>query len=318
MQRRQMLKLAGMSAVATMAAAQPAANLPVLDTHIHLYDPLRPGGIPWPEKSDGVLYKPALPKRYMGEAARFGVVGAIAVECSPLRSDNQWLLQVATSHAEIVGVIGDLDPCEANFRADLERLHADPLFLGFRYGNLWGRDLAVDLAKPGFVEGLQALAAAGLTFESANPDARLIAALRRVVDAVPDLRVVVDHLPHAKAPTEDAARAGWWADLRALAASPHVYIKLSEIPVRNNRKLVTAPAAYKPALDELCNVFGEDRVMFGSDWPNSEHVASYAETFAMVRGYMAEKTAVAQEKYFFHNSVAAYKWKPRRGDQRAL
>lgn len=316
MQRRQWLKLAGMSAMGLAAHAESA--LPVLDAHIHLYDPLRPGGVPWPEKSDTVLARPALPARYMREAARFGVVGAVAVECSPLSADNQWLLDMAAAHEEIVGVIGNLDPCAVNFDAELERLHAQPLFLGFRYGNLWGRDLAADLEKPGFIEGLKKLAQAGLTFESANPDARLIAALRRVAERVPELRMVVDHLPHATVPTEAAVRAAWWADLRALAANPRVYVKLSEIPVRVDGRLETAPSFYQPQLDKLCALFGEDQLIFGSDWPNSDHVASYAETFALVEGCMAGRSAAARAKYFWRNSVAAYRWKPRRANQPAV
>jgi L-fuconolactonase len=307
-----MLKMAGMTVTATaFAAAETALSIPVLDAHIHLFDPLRPGGVLWPEETDAVLYKPALPQRYMHEAARLGVVGAIAVECSPLGSDNQWLLNLAAHHPEMVGVVGNLDPCAENFRADLERLHGDPLFLGFRYGNLWGRDLAADLSKPGFMDGLKALAEAGLTLESANPDPRLIGALRRVADAVPTLRVVVDHLPHAVVPAERAARDAWWADLQALAATPRVFIKLSEIPLRDHGKLVTARSAYQPALDALWAVFGEDKVIFGSDWPNSDHVASYAETFAIVQSYMATKTTAAREKYYWRNSLAAYRWRPR-------
>jgi predicted TIM-barrel fold metal-dependent hydrolase len=321
MRRREVLKLAGLSAAtAALGNAVSAAALqtPVIDAHIHMYDPLRPGGVPWPEKTDAVLYKPTLPARYEDESARFGAVGAIAIECSPLASDNQWLLNVAASHPVMVGVVGDLAPGTESFAADLARLHANPLFLGFRYGNLWGRDLASDLEKPGFIDGLKALADAGLVFESANPDPRLIAALRKVAERVPGLRIVVDHLPHAAVPAEQAARDAWWADLHALAARPGVFIKLSEIPVRTNGILVTDTRSYKPALDALWDVFGEDRILFGSDWPNSDHVASYAQTFGIVRGYIDGKPAAAREKYFWKNSIAAYRWRPRRSNQPLL
>ena len=70
---------------------------PIIDAHIHLFDPTRPGGVPWPEKDDAVLYKPSTPERYVAISAKFGVVGAIAIEASPLASDNQWLLNVAAT-----------------------------------------------------------------------------------------------------------------------------------------------------------------------------------------------------------------------------
>jgi predicted TIM-barrel fold metal-dependent hydrolase len=329
MQRRDVLKLAALSAgAATLhgaATAMPLAysglsigNTPVIDAHIHLFDTLRPGGVPWPEKSDTALYKPALPERYVGESAAFGVVGAIAIEASPLASDNQWLLNVAANHPVIVGVVGDLVPGSPSFMTDLERLHGNALFLGLRYGNIWNRDLAVDLENPGFIDGLKALASAGLIFESANPDPRLIDAIVEVAERVPDLKIVIDHLPHAPVPTEADARDHYWANLRLLAASPRVFIKLSEIPVRVNGKLMTDPHFYQASLDALWDIFGEDHILFGSDWPNSDHVATYAQTFGIVRGYIARKSAEAQAKYFWKNSITAYRWKRRRANQPAL
>ncbi len=329
MQRRDVLKLAALSAgelalrrsaaALSLSAPSPASStVPIIDAHIHLFDPLRPGGVPWPEKSDAVLYKPALPARYGSESAAQGIVGAIAIEASPLASDNQWLLNVAANHPVIVGVVGDLIPGTPSYLGDLERLHGDSLFLGFRYGNLWNRDLAEDLEKPGFVDGLKALAAAGLVFESANPDPRLIGAILEVAERVTDLRIVIDHLPHATVPTEQAAREEYWANLRVLAGSPRVFVKLSEIPLRVNGKLVTDQHAYKAQLDAIWDVFGEDHILFGSDWPNSDHVATYAQTLGIVRGYMAGKSAGAREKYFWKNSIAAYKWRARRTDQPTL
>jgi predicted TIM-barrel fold metal-dependent hydrolase len=318
MLRRDALKLAAFGAAALAldhrALAAPSRH-PIIDAHIHLFDPTRPGGVPWPTKDDTALYKPALPARYQVMSAPFGVVGAIAIEASPLPSDNQWLLDLAAKNPNIVGIIGDLIPGPPSYTGDLERLHRNPLFLGFRYGNLWNRDLAIDLEKPGFIDGLKALAQAGLVFESANPDPSLIRAIRKVAERVPGLRIVVDHLPHAPVPKEPAALDDYWRNLHALAERPGVYVKLSEIPVIANGKLVTDPQFYRDPLDRIWNVFGEDRILFGSDWPNSDHVAPFADTLAIVRGYISKKSPAAQEKYFWKNSIAAYKWRARTPDQ---
>ena len=324
-ERRETLKLlacvAGSLALEPSLAASPQpapVRVPIIDAHIHLFDPTRPGGIPWPTPDDTVLYKPALPQRYASISAPFGVVGAIAVEASPRASDNQWLLKVAAENPVIVGVVGDLVPATGSYLADLERLHADPLFLGFRYGNLWDRNLSVDLDKPGFIDGLKALAQAGLVFESANPDAVLIGAVLKVAERVPDLTIVIDHLPHAPIPEDKAARDEYWANLERLAKRPRVFVKLSEIPVRVNGALVTDLSHYQSALDAIWGVFGEDRLFFGSDWPNSDHVATYKETFSLVHAYIAQKRAAVAEKFFWKNSLAAYHWRRRTPDQPAL
>src|ERR1700749_2856351 len=107
MKRRKFLTLAaavaGGSAASRMAAALPAA-IPIIDTHIHLFDPGRPGGVPWPPKNDAAVYKAALPDRYAKLARPFDIVGAIVVEASPLASDNDWVLAQAADHPIIVGM----------------------------------------------------------------------------------------------------------------------------------------------------------------------------------------------------------------------
>ena len=317
MERRRFLKL-GVGAAAGMAtSASSSATLRVIDTHIHLFDPRRPGGIPWPEKSDPIFH-PALPERYAGLAKPFGIVGAIAVEASPLAADNDWVLNLIANQPIMVGFVGDLAPGTSGFAADLDRLHANPLFLGIRCGNLWNRDLPADAANPACIADLRRLAAAGLAMDSANPDANLVEAILRIAQQVPDLRIVIDHLPHAVLPAQPAALDRYWANLKTLGANPRVFVKLSEIPVREQDRLVTDLAPYRPHLDALWDLFGEDRVLFGSDWPNSDHVATFAETFGIVRRYVAEKGPSATEKFFHRNSVAAYRWQPRTLEQRSL
>ncbi len=316
MERRSALKL-GLGAVAGLVTGARSATEPshVIDTHIHLFDPRRAGGIPWPEKTDPI-YRPALPDRYASLAQPFGIVGAIAVEASPLPADNDWVLQSIANQPIIVGFIGDLVPGASSFAADLDRLRANPLFLGIRCGNLWNRDLLADSGHPGFIAGLRRLASAGLAMDSANPDAHLIEAILRISEKVPDLRIVIDHLPHATLPAEHDALQQYWANLRTLGANPHVHVKLSEIPVRQLGRLVSDVAHYRHGLDVLWDLFGEDRVLFGSDWPNSDHIATYAETFSIVRHYIAEKGPTASEKFFHRNSIAAYRWLPRTKEQR--
>ena len=183
-------------ATTQLAQALPPV-IPIIDTHIHMFDTRRPGGVPWPATTDTALYKPALPERYASIAGPLGVVGAIVVEASPLVSDNDWVLSVAANHPILVGMVGDLIPATPSYQKDLERLHANPLFLGIRYGNLWDRDLAVDAKKTGFLPGLKMLAEKGLVLDSANPDPALIRAIAGVADHLPELRIVIDHLPSA-------------------------------------------------------------------------------------------------------------------------
>jgi predicted TIM-barrel fold metal-dependent hydrolase len=290
----------------------------VIDAHIHLFDPTRRNGVPWPKPDDEVLYRPALPERYREVSKGFGVVGAIAIEASPLLEDNDWLLGVAGKNPLIVGIIGDLVPGSPEFGAALDRLHRNPLFLGLRYGNLWDRNLTADIHKPGFIDGLRLLAGAGLVFESANPTPELIQTLADLAEKIPELTIVVDHLPHGVLPADDSARNLYLRDLARLGSSARVFIKLSEILNKQDGRVVTDLAAYQGALDELWQIFGEDKVMYGSDWPNSDHLAPYAETIRLLRKYVEKKNFWAQEKFFWRNSLKAYRWRPRSPSQGSL
>ena len=300
-----------MSAIAGFAAqslpAQPA-SIPIIDTHIHLFDTTRPQGVPYPDKNNATLYQPALPSRYRNITQPLGVVGAIEVEASPWIEDNLWVLEVASKETIIVGTVGNLEPGKPEFPEYLERYHRNPLFRGIRYGNLWGRDIGAELNKPEFIAGLKLLADAGLVLDTANPRPALIEAMLRVTDKVPNLRIVIDHLPQLDPPAESAALKQYEANLRQLASRPQVYVKISEVLRRVNGRVPTDLSFYRPRLDQLWDIFGEDHLIFGSDWPNADLWAPYETGFKLVREYFTGKGPVAAEKYFWKNSVAAYRW----------
>jgi predicted TIM-barrel fold metal-dependent hydrolase len=307
--------LGGAAAVALSGSTNAAGAIPIIDTHIHLFDISRPQGVPWPSKDNAVLYHTALPARYRKLAPPLGIVGAIEVECSPWLEDNQWVLDVEAKDTIMVGTVGDLEPGKPDFRKQLDRFHRNPLFLGIRYGNLWGRNLGTELAKPEFIAGLKALADAGLELDTANPNPPLIADILRVTDKVPTLRIVIDHLAGMEPPPEEPARRALQADLRELAKRPRVWVKVSAVLKKVNGRLVEDPAFYRPRLDEIWETFGQDKVMYASDWPNSDQLGEYPQVFKVVHDYfMAKGTAVA-EKFFWKNSVAAYRWVKREQGQ---
>src|ERR1019366_5771819 len=78
MKRRLFLGAAAGGALSSELPA--AASIPVIDTHIHLFDTARPQGVPWPEPGNTTLYRPALPERYRKLAVPLGVKGAVVVE----------------------------------------------------------------------------------------------------------------------------------------------------------------------------------------------------------------------------------------------
>ncbi len=291
-----------------MGGQMQTQAIPIIDTHIHLFDPTRSQGVPWPPKDNAVLYRSALPPRFRKIAEPLGVRGAIEVECSPWVEDNQWVLDIAANETIIVGTVGNLEPGKPEFAKQLERLHRNPLFRGIRYGNLWGRNLGAELSRAEFLAGLRLLAEAGMVLDTANPDPALIDAVVRLTDKVGSLRVVIDHLPQLNPPSQAPVRDAYFRNLHELGKRPQVYVKISEVLRRVNSRVPEDLGFYRARLDELWGVFGEDRVIYGSDWPNSDQWAPYRKELAVVREYFNGKGRLAAEKYFWRNSAAAYRW----------
>jgi predicted TIM-barrel fold metal-dependent hydrolase len=298
------------------AGAQSPSSMPVIDTHIHLFDPSRPQGVPWPNKDNPahkVMYQPSLPSRYRKVVEGLGIVGAIEVECSAWLEDNQWVLDIAQGDTIMVGTVGHLTPGTPEFRPNLERFHKNPLYRGIRYG--LGRQAGKEFDRPEFVADLKALADADLVLDTANPSVALLADVVRVSDRVPNLRVVIDHLPQMLRPAEPAARASYDASMKAFRDRPHIYVKVSEVLRRVDGKIPVDLEFYRPRLDEVLDVFGIDRVLYGSDWPNGDQWLPVPVGFKIVQEYFLGKGQAAAEKYFWRNSTKAYKWVKRTASQ---
>jgi predicted TIM-barrel fold metal-dependent hydrolase len=314
------------AALPTSSLLAAAANddIPIIDTHIHLFDGTRPQGAPYKggrQFPGGV----ALPAMYAQFARPLGIVGALEIDASPWVEDNLWVLETIQADPIMVGTVGNLQPEKPEFGAYLGRYAKNPLFRGIRYGNNWGYDIAAQADNPVFIAGLKLMAQADLVLDTANPRIDLLQAVVKISDQVPDLRIVIDHLPSFD--PSPANQADYDAVLKEIAPRQQIYTKLSEIvhPVRPPGAVgfaggVITPglAAHRDRLDTLMGYFGEDRVVFGSDWPNCVGVSEVPDTVALVKEYFSTKSRAAAEKYFWRNSMAAYKWVKRDAGQAAL
>jgi L-fuconolactonase len=250
----------------------------------------------------------------------------IETECSPWVEDNYWVLDVSAKETIVVGEIGDLFPGKPDFGEHLSRLHKNPLYRGIRFAYLWGRDVGEEIKKPQVMADLKLLSDAGLSLDSGGGE-KDVPNLLRITDQIPSLRIVINHLPGAVIPDQPAARARYQQGLRELGKRPQVYVKVSEIFQRVNERgrrvesggrIPRELSFYRPRLDEICETFGPDRLLFASDWTNSEPMGTFGETLGLVQQYFKQKGPEAVEKFFWKNSVAAYRWVKRRANQPGL
>lgn len=107
-----------------------------------------------------------------------------------------------------------------------------------------------------------------------------------------------------------APPAAWLDGLRACAVTANVFMKVSGLVEGTGRNDGTAPADgtfYQPTLAAVWQAFGEDRVIYGSNWPVSALFASYATVFKyFVASYARSLGTIPAEKYFSRNAAIAY------------
>ena len=111
----------------------------------------------------------------------------------------------------------------------------------------------------------------------------------------PALRLVIDHVPFQDWDKDPAAMRGPFAEI---ARQPNIFAKISNVVRRVDGKIIDDPAHYRPALDVLLDLFGPDRVVFGSNWPVSDRIAPYATLHRVVAEYFASKGPADRGKIF--------------------
>ncbi|XXX76456.1 amidohydrolase family protein [Sorangium sp. So ce134] len=281
---------------------------PILDTHIHLYQVTRPGGVVWPEAKQKPIYRDVLPAEYKAIAMQNGIVGTGVVEASPVVEDNVKVLEMTKGDDFFKFLVAQLEIGSPTFSADLARLSADRRVVGIR-GFLWSPTLTLDAKQ---LASLEELAAKGMTLDiisrgTLNPKDKVEA----LATAVPKLRIVIDHLAGAKGATPDPA----WVDaMQRLAKHPNIYVKFSSFfdmynPAATEDEPWKAPtdvAAYKPHFDVLMKAFGEDRLIWGSNWPVVDMGGSLASEIAIAELYLKELGQGVRDKVMYENALKFY------------
>ena len=278
----------------------------IIDTHVHIYDPFRPEGAPWPDPDNKLLYRTTLPQHVKEQAVPEQVDGVVVVEASEWIEDNQWILDIAADDPFVVGLVGRLEPGDEKFEEDLERFAPHPIFQGIRF---WGGYFA-DVSQNGFIDKMKRVAEKELVvdvnFPWQTPDGFF--ALR---EQVPELKIVLEHVSAVKVNGE-APSDEWLETMRRAAENPNTTQKVSAL-MENSAQQPAPPdlAYYRPALDAMWEIFGADRLFFGSNWPVCGRAGTYARCIRIVRAYFAARGLEVTEKFFWRNSQAVYGWQQR-------
>lgn len=229
--------------------------------------------------------------------AAHGVTQTVLVQAAATEAETDHLLALADAHEEITGVVGWVDLADAGRLPTLQRWARHPKFKGVR-------PMLQDLPDANWLDHgpsgdmVQALIDLGLRFD-ALVRAEHLSALDRFAARWPALPIVIDHA--AKPGLSDAWRAG----LAALARHPQVCCKFSGLLTELDGA-ANATEQMAPVWDALVQLFGPDRLMWGSDWPVLNLAADYGGWVELSQRFIGGLPAAGQDAIWRDTAVRFY------------
>ncbi len=233
--------------------------------------------------------------------AQHGIDGCVTVQVDQTEEETKNLIADADQHKFIAGVVGWIDLRADNLESRLEHFSAYPKLKGFRH-IVQGEGPGF-LEQPSFIEGVSKLEKFGFSYDLLIYHHQLSEALT-FVGALKSARIVIDHIAKPSIRTGDIDT--WRKHMSAIAKHPNVYCKVSGM-VTEAKWPGWKYEDFVPYLDTVVDVFGVDRLLYGSDWPVCLVAASYDQQFSIVKDYFQSFTETEKEKIFGANAVSFYK-----------
>jgi L-fuconolactonase len=280
-------------------------STPIVDAHQHFWDP-DDGDYGWLSGPCAPIRRIYTPADLAPELAATGVSATVLVQTWGSVEETRRFLRLAEATDFVAGVVGWVDLTDPDVAAVIAELKAGP---GGRF--LVGiRHQVHDEADPDWLgradvrRGLAAVAAHGLVYDLLVRPRELPASLR-AIEAMPDLRFVVDHV--AKPDIRAGAFAPWAERIAPLAAHrDRVWVKLSGMVTEADWQRWT-PADLAPFVGEVIRLFGPDRAVFGSDWPVCSLAGGYRRWFAALDTVLAPLSPADRARIFGGNAIALYR-----------
>jgi L-fuconolactonase len=284
-----------------------------IDTHQHYWH-YRAQEFPWISDAMPSLRRDFLPGHCESDMVAAGVGGVIAVQARTVREETDFLLKLAESHHEVLGVVGWADLSSPDLDARLDEWTEHPPMCGVRHILQDEADVGAWLQNPRNSAGLEAVQRKGLVYDVLVFDHQM-AGLAPFCAKHDGHWLVLDHL--GKPAIRDWATnaevpSRWMSSIRMLATLPHVMCKLSGLVTETNwvqahgLSPVDSKIIWK-CFDHALECFGPQRLMFGSDWPVCQLAAPYDVVHGVVNKWAkARLTMTEQEAFWAGNAIRCY------------
>lgn len=212
-------------------------------------------------------------EEYRADIAGAGVAKSVYVQTNwpvdRFEDEAAWVQHIADHAGWPHALVAYADMASADVRPQLDRLARHSLLRGVRMQLHWHErpefrfaPSAEQVIAPSVRANVARLKDYGLSFDLQLFPSQMRAGAALVAEN-PDTAFVLTHagmLTDRDRPTVDA----WQDGMRALAAYPNLYVKLSGLGTFCHRN---DPALIAFVIDTLLPMFGPERLMFGSNFP---------------------------------------------------
>jgi len=300
-------------------AVMPPLKHPIIDTHQHLWDPERLN-LPWLAGAGPHLNRKNAIEQYQAAVEGLPVAAAIYMEVNAapdqkLREAKQVRRLIEAGTHVTAAAILSADPGKENFRESVDLFEDQPWVKGYRQV-LHGRSTPPGYClKARFINNCRHLGSTGKTFDLCMRSAELKDAAR-LVEACPETRFVLDHCgnadpkaffapddPRRGSAPQDAAR--WKEAMTQLARHPNVTCKISGIIARVPPQWT--PDDLRPIVEHCAEAFGEDRIVFGTDWPVCSAGGTARQWIEALHEITSDWPDDAQDRLWNANAKAVYR-----------
>ena len=274
-----------------------------IDSHQHFWNPAR-GDYDWMPKGDPVLDLVYRPSDLAPSLARHQIDGTVLVQAAATVAETEYMLGLADASDFIKGVVGWVDFEDPAYAKVMERLKAHPKFKGVRpmIQDIPDEDW---MLRPDVQWAYAALADLDLTFDALGFP-RHLANFLTILKRYPKMRVVIDHCMKPQIRDHSAANFAFWAEgMARLAGETEAYVKFSALITEANPDW--SVDALRPYVDHILQVFGPDRIMWGSDWPVCRLRAEYDGWLGAAQSLTAHLAADAQARIYGGSAVQFYR-----------
>ena len=294
-------------------------QIPIVDTHQHLWD-LDRLSLPWLKDAPQLARHHRIDD-YLRDADGHGVTKAVYMEVDvdpvdrPLERD---LISELCRRPEVptAAAVFGATPGGEGFAATAQALADNPYARGARVV-LQAADRPRGFClQEQFVADVRALGARGLLFDVCIRPAELRDAAE-LARRCAEMTLILDHCGNADPgivagaggnpddPTYGHGRGQWLDDVQALGALANVVCKISGVVARAAPGWSAADLA--PAVNHCIDCFGEDRIVFGSDWPVCTFAASLGEWITALREIISVRSPRLQRKLLHENAERIYR-----------